>query len=128
MDPYMYISVRFRSLRKKTKLPYPEYNVNNLKYWRDKYSNDRWDGYEIKVSSLFKYSKDEFIKKVKENVEKQDEYIVRMKIELIIQYKDHYDSIMLYDYSAWDFGKERPGKWFSNQQEFDELIATVKNM
>lgn len=125
MDSYMYISVRFRSLRNKTKLPdWP----TNLKYWRDRYSNDRWDGYDVKVGTLFKYSKDEFIKKIEESVDKKDERVVTMKIELIIQHKDHFDSIMLYDYSAWNYGRERPGKWISTQQELDQLVATIKNV
>ena len=126
--PYTYISVKFRSLRKKTKLPYPEYRVNNLKYWRDKYSGDRWDGFDLKVGTLFKYTKNEVIDKINESVEKKDERIVRLKIELIIQHKNHYDSVMLYDYSDWDFGKERPGKWFTSQSELDMLISTVKSV
>jgi hypothetical protein len=125
--PYTYVSVKFRSLRKKTKLPYPEYNVNNLKYWWDKYSGNRWEGFDLKVQTLFKFTKDEVISKINTSVE-ENERIVRLKIELIIQHKDHYDSVMLYDYSAWDFGKERPGKWFSNQNELDKLIDTVKSV
>ena len=124
----MYVSIKFRSLHKKTKFPYPEYNVNNLKYWRDRYSDNRWDGYDIKIDNLFKYSKDEIIKKVEENVNKKDEKIVRMKIELIIQYKDHYDSIMLYNYSAWDFGRKCPAKWVNTKEELDQLISTSKSV
>ena len=126
MEPF--ILVRARYLRKTTKLPYPDYNVNNLKYWRVKYSNNRWDTYKIKTVNVIKYSKDEFINKFEENANKKGERIVQLKIELIIPHEDHDDSVMLYDFSAWDFGGERPGKWVTTQQELDQLVATVKNV